>query len=155
MAPKVLFSGIILILASYIFWYLFGTCTILRKCLIMYNVYWDNSWVESDKRFSYIILDYQHCLPLLSITLTVAWQLLLVSCNAKIIKPTCFNSSCKGAHGALHKRLYWEFWGKSQLRLDYILRPFDVYHDLLRNSFSQLILLNYLLDSSQIDVLWP
>ena len=77
--------------------------------------------------------DWQYFLPL-SITLTIAWQLLLVSCNAKVIQPLYCNSSCRGARSTLHKWLCWEFWGKSQLCLDYILGAFDVCYDLLRNS---------------------
>ena len=90
--------------------------------------------MEVDKRLCHITFNYQHHFPLLSIILTVAWQLLLVSCKANVIQPTYFSASHKGSCSALHKRLCWEFWGKSQLCLDYILGPFDVCHDLLGNS---------------------
>ena len=87
----------------------FSTCTILRKCLIMHNVCWDHSWVEVNRRLCCITFDYQQYFILLPISLTVTWQLLLVSCNAKIIQLPCCNSSYKGARGALHKQLCWEF----------------------------------------------
>ena len=71
---------------------------------------------------------------LLSITLTVTWHLLLIFYNVKVIQPPYCNNSYKGAHSALHKWLCWEFWGKSQICLDYILGAFDVCCDLLGNS---------------------
>ena len=52
---------------------------------------------------------YVRLQALLSSTLTDTWQLLLVSCNAKVIQPPCRNASCKGAHGTLYKWLCWEF----------------------------------------------
>ena len=87
----------------------FGTCTIFRKYQIMHNVCWDNSWAEVDRGLHHIMLDYRHYFSLLPITLTVIWQLLLVSCNAKLIQLPCCNNFCKGACGALHKQLCWEF----------------------------------------------
>ena len=51
--------------------------------------------MEVDRRLCSITFNYQHCFLLLPITLTVAWQLLLVSCNAKIIQLLYFNISCK------------------------------------------------------------
>ena len=59
--------------------------------------------MEVDRKLSQIILDYRHFFPFLSITLIVAWQLLLISCNAKIIQLLYCNGSSKGTRGALHK----------------------------------------------------
>ena len=87
--------------------------------------------MKVDRRLNCITLDYWHCFPLLSITLTISWQLLLVFYNAKAIQLSHCNRSCKGDHRALNKRLCWEFWGKSHLCLDYILGPFDVCYNLL------------------------
>ena len=56
-----------------------------------------------------VMLHYIRLLALLSITLKVSWQLILVSYNAKVIQPPCCNSFFKGAYSALHKWLYWEF----------------------------------------------
>ena len=75
----------------------------------MHNVCWDHSWVEVDRRLCWFMFDYQHYFPLLPITLIVAWQLLLVSCNAKVIQLPYCNASCKGAHNTLHKWLCLEF----------------------------------------------
>ena len=86
-----------------------GTCTILMKCQITHNVCWDHSWAEINRRLHHIMLDYRHFFPLLPITLTIAWQLLLVSCNAKVIQPSCCNNSCKGTHSTLYKWLCLEF----------------------------------------------
>ena len=58
------------------------------------------------------MLHYVRLLALLSINLRVAWQLLLVSYNAKVIQLPCWNSSCKGACGTLHKWLLLGVWGK-------------------------------------------
>ena len=70
---------------------------------------WDYSWVEVDRRLCHIMLDYWYCFSLLPITLTVAWQLFLVSYIAKVIQLSCCNSSCKGDQLTLHKWLCWEF----------------------------------------------
>ena len=86
-----------------------GNCTILRKCQIMHNVCWDHSWAEVDKRICCIIFNYWHYFPLLPITLIVTWQLLLVSCNTKVIQLPHCNASCKGAHSTLPKWVYWQF----------------------------------------------
>ena len=74
----------------------------------MNNVFWDHRWPEVDGRLCWFAFDYWHYFPLYPITLTAAWQLLLVFCNAKVIQPPSFNASCKGACSALHKRLCWE-----------------------------------------------
>ena len=50
----------------------------------MHNVCWNHSWAEGDRGLCCIRLDYRHYYLLFSITLTVIWQLLLVSCNAKL-----------------------------------------------------------------------
>ena len=74
-------------------------------------------------------------LALPSITVTVAWQLLLVFCNVKVIQLLYCNNFYKGAHDGLCKWLCWEFWIRSQLCLDYILGPLNLCYDLLQNSF--------------------
>ena len=55
------------------------------------------------------MLHYTRLPALLSITLAIIWQLLLASCNAKVIQPPYCNSPYKGAHSILYKLLYWEF----------------------------------------------
>ena len=75
----------------------------------MHNVCWNHSWAEVDRRLCHITLDNQLYCLLLSITLTIIWQLLLVSCNAKVIQPPYCNSICKGADCILYKWLCWEF----------------------------------------------
>ena len=102
---KYLFFGLIL---AQLHIYL-GTYTVLRKYQITHNVHWDHSWVEVNRRLCWFTFNYQHYFPLLPITLTAAWQLLLVSCNAKAIQPQHCNAYCKSACSALHKWLYWEF----------------------------------------------
>ena len=72
-------------------------------------MYWNHSWVEVNRRLCHIMLDYRHYFPLLPIILIVVWQLLLVSCSAKLIQLPCYNSSCKGACGTLPKWLCEEF----------------------------------------------
>ena len=52
-----------------------------------------------------VILYYIKLPELFSITLIVAWQLLLVFCYAKKIQLLYCNSSFKGALGVLHKQL--------------------------------------------------
>ena len=75
----------------------------------MNNVFWDHIWVEFDTRLCHVTFNYQCHFPLLSITLTVACQLLLVFCKAKVIQPPCCNASHKGSCSALYKPLCWEF----------------------------------------------
>ena len=86
-----------------------GTFIVLKKYQIIYNVYWDHSRVEVIRRLCYIMLDYQYYFPILSITLAVAWQLLLLSCNAKVMQPPCCNSLCKSGRDAPYKFLCWQF----------------------------------------------
>ena len=74
----------------------------------MHNICWDYSWVEADRSLCHIALYYWHYSPLLPITLMVAWQLLLLSSNAKVIQQPCCYSYSKGACGDLHKWLCWE-----------------------------------------------
>ena len=84
---------------------------IIRLCINViceYYLCWDHGWIKVDRRLCRSMLDYQHYFPLLPITLTVAWQLLLVPCNVKVIQLPFCNSSCKVAHGSLHKWLCWE-----------------------------------------------
>ena len=86
-----------------------GTCTILRKCQIMHSVCWDLSCAQADRSSFHITFSCHYYFPSFPITLTVAWQLLLVPFNAKVLQLPCCNASCKGARSALHKQLYWEF----------------------------------------------
>ena len=104
----------------------FGTYTIFRKFQIMHNVYWDHSWEEFDRRLYHITFNYWHDFPVLPITLTVAWQPILVSCNAKVIQLLCCKSSCKGANGTLHKWLCWEF-GVSNIVFVLLQLSLDIY----------------------------
>ena len=75
----------------------------------MHNVCCDHSWAEVDRRLCWFAFDYQHYFLLFPIALTVSWQLLLVSCNAKVIQLPYCNTSCKDAYSAQHKWLCWEF----------------------------------------------
>ena len=75
----------------------------------MHNMFWDHSWAEVNRSLCPIYTRLLALVLLLPITLKVAWQLLLVSYNAKVIQLPCYNASCKGAYGALHKWLCWEF----------------------------------------------
>ena len=71
-----------------------------------------NFTVEVNRKLCYIMLDYRYYGSLFLITLVVAWQLLLVVYNAKVMQlPSC-NGSCKGVDDALHTWLCWEFWSK-------------------------------------------
>ena len=72
-------------------------------------MYWDHSWAEANRSLCHFTFNYWHYFPLLPITLTATWQLLLVACNARVIQLPCCNGSCKGAHNAPHKWLCWEF----------------------------------------------
>ena len=65
--------------------------------------------MEVDRRLCQFMFNYRHYFSLLPITLIVAWQLLLVSCNTKVIQLQYCSASCKGACGTLHKWLCWEF----------------------------------------------
>ena len=65
--------------------------------------------MEVNGRLCRFMFDYRHYLPLLPITLTVAWQLLLVSCNAKVIQLPCCNTLVRVLEASLHKWLCWEF----------------------------------------------
>ena len=61
--------------------------------------------MEVDIRLCWFTFNYWYYFPLHPITLIVAWQLLFVSCNTKVIQPPYCNASCKGAHDALYKWL--------------------------------------------------
>ena len=65
--------------------------------------------MEVYRSLCHVTFDLWHYFPLLLIILKVKWQLLLVSCSAKIIQLLYCIASCKGACGALHKWLCWEF----------------------------------------------
>ena len=81
-----------------------------------------------------VTMQYIKLLVLLCITLAVPQQLFLVSCSAKVIQTPYCNGSYKRVCDVPYKWFCYKFQGKLQLSFDYILRPFYIYCDLLRNS---------------------
>ena len=86
---------------------------------------WDHSWAEANRTLCWFLFNYQHYFPFLPITLTVAWQLLLVSYNAKVVQLPCCNASCKGTWNALQKCLCWAF-GVSTIVFVLLWLTFDI-----------------------------
>ena len=107
----------------------------------------DYSWVEVDRRFILYYIQFTgiYFILLFHYFWQSTWQLLLVSCNAKVIQLSCYNSSFRGTLWCPIQMVVLEVFGVSRnCVLDYIFRGLLMYvHGLTwKTLFSQLILFN-------------